>query len=439
MKILLAAHHFPPTYRGGAEWRTHRTARALLEMGHKVRVVCVEDTKARNGPSYSYEDEVFQGVPVRRLSLALAHSSDPAQHEYRNPLTGRAVQELITEFKPDILHLISGYLMTGSTIEAARRAGVPVVLTLTDFWFLCPRITLIQSDGKLCSTPAHPPACALCLRKQKRRYLLLDQWSGGLAGRLFKWAWEKGGDPLRSALEDRYAYHRQLLREVQVVISPSHFLKEFLQSQGISPRRFLFMRQGLDRNDWVKAAFEPSNSRLRIGYVGQIARHKGVDVLIEAFRQLRPGARHPQLFLYGDVNQFPDFSSQLRRRTQGLEEIVWAGRFDHAQVTQIYATLDLIVVPSIWYENSPNVILEAFATGTPVVVSQLGGMRELVEEDVNGYHFEAGNANALSERLQRFVDRPDLAEQLGKGSPPVKTIQAEIEELLQVYWSLKEN
>lgn len=434
MRILFAAHHFPPTFRGGAEWRTHRTARALLEAGHEVRVICVEDT---DGHGFSYVDDVYERVPVRRLSLDLVQSPDPVRHQYRNPSTGRAVQELIAEFKPDILHLISGYLMSGSTIEAAQEARVPVVLTLTDFWFLCSRITLVRSDGSLCSTPAHPPACALCLRKQKRRFMLLDRWSGGLAGQLFSFAWQKGDDALLSALQDRNEYLRQLLDKVEAVISPSLFLKELFETQGVSPRRFLYMRQGLNTSDWVEPV-KSGNSHLRIGYIGQIARHKGVDVLIEAFRQLRPGARKAQLFLYGDVNQFPDFSSRLLKQAEGLEGIVWAGRFEHAQIAQIHAGLDLLVVPSVWYENSPNVILEAFATGTPVIVSQLGGMSELVEDGVNGYHFEAGNAGALAERLQRFVDRPDLAERLGQRTPPIKTVHQEIAELLQVYQSLKE-
>lgn len=439
MRILLAAHHFPPTFRGGAEWRTHRTARSLLDAGHEVRVICVEQIQVGGEDGYQFTDDEYEGVPVRRLYLNLSQDSDLVHYEFQNPLTGRAVQDLVTEFLPDVLHLISGYLISGSVIEKVKELQIPVVLTLTDFWFLCPRVTLTRSDGKLCNTPAHPSACALCLRKEKRRYRLLDNWTGGLVGRILTLAWREGNDRLLSTLEKRNQYLRRMLERSDVVISPSRFLKKLFENQGISLRRFIYMRQGLDLESWIKAKPKPSNDRLRIGYIGQIARHKGVDVLIEAFRQLRPGAQKPWLFLYGDVKQFPNYSNQLRRRTEDLEEIVWAGRFEHAQIAQIHDGLDLLVVPSIWYENSPNVILEAFATGTPVVVSELGGMSELVEEGVNGFRFEAGNASELAERLQQFVDRPDLADRLGKNHPPVKTIQAEIDELAQIYRSLKES
>ena len=96
-----------------------------------------------------------------------------------------------------------------------------------------------------------------------------------------------------------------------------------------------------------------------------------------------------------------------------------------------------MVLPSVWFENSPNVILEAFASRTPVVVSRLGGMAELVVNGENGFHFDAGNAQDLASVLQRFVDQPGLAETLGNASPRVKTVAEEVEELLQVYTTLE--
>ncbi len=437
MRILIAVHHFPPTFGGGAEWRAHRTARGLRQAGHQVQVVCVDSITQGDGQALAHVETIYQGVPVQRLSFNLSQSPAPFLWGYRNPLVGQYVGELLKSFRPHVLHLISGYLMSGSVIEAAQALGVPTVVTLTDFWFLCPRITLVRSDDSLCTTPADPLACTLCLRKEQRRYRLANRWSGGLVGQALSFIWQKSGDDLLAAVRQRKDYLFALLDTIDVVISPSQFLKELFEAQNVSPRRFLYMRQGLDVSDWAEAKPKRSDGRLRIGYIGQMARHKGVDVLVEAFRRLRPGDPAPRLILYGDTAQFPRFAARLRKQVTGQQAIVFAGTFEHSQIGRIHAGVDVLVVPSMWYENSPNVILEAFATGTPVVVSRLGGMAELVTDDVNGFHFQPGNAEALARVLQRFIDQPDLAANLARNVPPVKTVQQEIQELLQVYTSLE--
>ncbi len=437
MRILIAVHHFPPTFGGGAEWRAYRTARGLQQAGHQVQVVCVDSIAQGDGQTLQHVETSYNGLAVQRLGFNLAQSLVPFEWAYRNPLVGQYVGELIKSFRPHVLHLISGYLMSGSTLQAAQALGVPTVLTLTDFWFLCPRITLVRSDDALCTTPAEPPACALCLRKERRRYRLADRWSGGIVGRSLAHFWQERRDGLLTAVEQRKAYLLPLLDTVEVVISPSRFLKGLFEAQGVAPRRFLYMRQGLDMSDWVEAEAKRRDGRLRIGYIGQLARHKGVDVLVEAFRRLPVSDPAPQLILYGDTAQFPRFAAQLQRRVADRPDVVFAGTFDHAQIRRIHAGLDVLVVPSVWYENSPNVILEAFAAGTPVVVSQLGGMAELVADGVNGFHVAPGDADGLAGVLQRFVDRPELVAELAQHMPPVKTVQQEIGELVQVYASLE--
>jgi glycosyltransferase involved in cell wall biosynthesis len=433
MKILIAVHHFPPTFTSGAEWRAHRTARGLQQAGHQVQVVCVESITNGVEQTLKYTKTNCDGLAVHRLYLDT--SQLPFQWSYRNPLIGQYVGDLLQEFKPDVLHLISGYLMSGSTVEAAQELGVPVVLTLTDFWFLCPRITLVRSDGSLCVSPAEPLACTLCLRKQKRRYRLLDQLSGGAIGQALCLAWQKRGSALLRALRERRCYLLSLLDTVDAAISPSRFLQSLFEAQGVSPRHFVHMRQGLDVSDWVEAEPLKDNSHLQFGYIGQIAAHKGVDILIAAFQRLHAGERSLRLVICGDMEQFPRFVRQLRKRVVSRRDVVFTGRFEHSKIRQVHAGIDVLVVPSVWYENSPNVILEAFATGTPVVVSRLGGMAELVTDGVNGFQFEAGDAGDLARVLQRFIDQPDLVRALGREMPAVKTAEEEIGELLQVYAS----
>jgi glycosyltransferase involved in cell wall biosynthesis len=97
----------------------------------------------------------------------------------------------------------------------------------------------------------------------------------------------------------------------------------------------------------------------------------------------------------------------------------------------------VVVVPSVWYENSPNTILEAFAHHTPVIVSALGGMAELVQDGVNGLHFAPRDPSDLAAKLRRLIDDRQLMARLQAGIAPVKTAASEMAELTSIYRSLQ--
>ncbi|MBK8797570.1 MAG: glycosyltransferase [Anaerolineales bacterium] len=113
MKVLIGVHHFPPVYRG-AEWRAHRLASALQEAGHEASVICVERIDDAQAAPLAYADEVFEGVAVRRLSFDLGAAPDPLHWEYDNLWVGEHLRQVFDERKPDLFHLIGGYLLTGS-------------------------------------------------------------------------------------------------------------------------------------------------------------------------------------------------------------------------------------------------------------------------------------------------------------------------------------
>jgi glycosyltransferase involved in cell wall biosynthesis len=440
MRILIAVHHFPPSFGGGAEWRALRTAKGLQREGYQVQVVCVDSISHGDGRALEHTDTFYDEILVHRLRFNLAQAPDPFRWSYRNPLIGQYLAVLLEEFEPDVLHLISGYLITGSAVEAAQAAGIPVVLTLTDFWFLCPRVTLVRSDGELCSVPDDSLECLLCLCKERRRHRLPDRFTSGLWGRGLRALWRLPGglraaglSRLATGLKERREYLPALLDSVSVAISPSRFLKSLFESRGVCPRQFHYIRQGLETGRWVPAEFHQEDGYLRIGYIGQIAPHKGVDVLVEAFCHLQAGIRKPLLRIYGDLEKHPDFARRLQRWVRGRDDVLFAGPFPNHQIKRVHAGLDVLVVPSLWYENSPTVILEAFAAGTPVVVSNIGGMAELVEDGVNGLCFVPGDVKGLSLLLQRMADDPDLVQRLWERIPIVKTVEEEIEELSEIY------
>jgi len=427
MKIVIAVHHFSPRYTGGAELRAYRTATWLRDHENDVHVVCVEAMNAGDRSGLAFEDDTYGGLSVRRLSFNLTCAPDPFRWTYDNSWIGVHLREYLSELAPDLLHLIGGYLMSGTALRVASDLGIPTVVTLTDFWFLCPRITLLRSNGQLCVPPCDAVTCARCLGEEKRRYRI----PGRIMPVLMDAFWRMQRDRV-ARIQARKVFLRETLDRVDAIISPSQFLRDLFVEAGVAPERIVFSRQGRDFPDLASELVEKAPAKhLRIGYMGQIAPHKGVHTLFEAVRQLPNVAL--EVKAYGDATRFPGYALRLRQMVHQDSRLSLLGVYEQTEVTRVLQGLDVVVVPSVWYENSPNTILEAFAHRTPVIVSDLGGMAELVEDGVNGLRFIPGNASDLAARLRQLVDDPGLLSRLRDGIGPVKSVAEEMAELQQVY------
>lgn len=427
MKIIIAVHHFPPRYTGGAEGYAYRMAAALQARGHEVRVVCVERIDTGPGGSVAWEDDVYEGIMVRRLSFNMTAAPDPFRWEYDNLWIGNHLREFLSEHRPDVFNLISGYLISASALPVAYQLGIPAVVTLTEFWFLCRRLLMLRSDGQLSTLPINAAICARCLGEEKRRYRLLGRIAPGLMDAF----WRLRKTQIRN-VEARMAFLRQTLNQVDAIISPSQFLRSIFIEAGVAPERIIFSRHGLDFSNLRPEMLEKTpSSGLRVGYMGQIARHKGVHVLFEAARRMPDASLTVRA--YGDTAYFPEYTARLRRLIAGDERLELAGVYRRQEVSQVLRELDVTVVPSLWYENCPNVILEAFAHRTPIVASNLGGMAELVHDGENGLLFALGDADDLVRQLRRLLDDPCLLPALRAGIGPVKSVAQEVDELEAIY------
>jgi glycosyltransferase involved in cell wall biosynthesis len=245
-----------------------------------------------------------------------------------------------------------------------------------------------------------------------------------------------GKEDLLAALMERWHYLREMFGAADLVLSNSQFLKEMLTAHGFHASQFRQLRQGVDTERWVCDGAKEPSPYLRVGYIGQIAKHKGVDVLVRAFKRLQIKGSAPSLLLYGNAKQFPSFTRYLGRLIDGDERIGFAGTFPNERILEIHSRLDVLVVPSVWYENSPNVVLEAFAARTPVMASDRGGLAELVQHGVNGLLFRMGDAADLACQLQRLLDEPSLMEHLRSGIGQVRTFEQEATEVAQICYEV---
>jgi glycosyltransferase involved in cell wall biosynthesis len=442
MKILIVSPHFPPRYIGGVEMYTKRLADMLLARGERPEVVAAERVDITQS-SMKVERESEFGYPVHRLSGPIVRERERLGIGFDSPECERAMNRIFDDSAPDLLHLHSGYLLGGPALAAARHRRIPVVVTLHDYWFICPRITLTHPSGAPCSGPESAAKCAWCLATEKRRYAMPDTMLQGRLGRgVIATLTQSTVAPLAARLPSvrqlstRLSVLLDLLQSANVILSPSHFLRDQMIRAGMPGSRIQVSRYGIEIVP-VQRSRRSAESTLCVGYLGQVAPHKGVHVLIEAVRRMATDRLEARI--YGDLTREPGYVEHLRDLAAGDTRITFPGPYVRAQVYEILGGLDVIVVPSVWYENAPFVIQEAQASGVPVVASRLGGMRELVSDQENGLLFEPGNANDLARQLQRFIDEPRLVERLEPNPGVVRSVDSEFDELHGHYARLLTN
>jgi glycosyltransferase involved in cell wall biosynthesis len=431
MKVVIGVHHFPPHHIGGGENEAYRVAKGLLDRGHEVNVICVEDIQTGSAPGLFFIDDLYKGVPVRRLFYNHHLIPDKTRFEYDNPWIGDHLKMFLAEQVPDIYFQISGYLLTGSTLRAAAELGLPVVVELTEFWFLCPRINMLKSDGRLSSLPFNPVDCARCLGEEKRRFRI----PGKLVPGVMEQYWRQQKVPINQ-IEQRSISLNNTLAGVDQFISPSRFLREMYIESGLPEDKIIFIRQGVElAGNRTQSLVTQKSDKLRIGYLGQIAPHKGTLLLAQAIKSISD----PRLkaSFYGDTLTNPGYVNEIRQLIANDSRMELAGTYHSpAELEKILLNLDVLVMTSVWYENSPTVILEAYSCNTPVIAAKLGGMAELVQDGQNGFLFEPGNAADLAVKIKRLLDQKELLQEFQGNIAPVKTVKQQIDEFENLFISI---
>jgi glycosyltransferase involved in cell wall biosynthesis len=237
----------------------------------------------------------------------------------------------------------------------------------------------------------------------------------------------------------RTRFLRERVNAVDAVLAPTKLMLRMLVANGIDPTLVKVSPYGINTADFRDARrTRPAAGGLRVGYIGTIHRQKGLHVLLEAFQRL-PRDGSATLRVCGNLRSYPDYAREVYDLAGGDPRINFAGRFPNEKMPEELGKVDVLVVPSTWYENTPLVIYSAFAAGIPVVASNLGGMAEVVAHGENGLLFEPGDPEDLAHQLRRLISEAGLLEDLGENAGDVRSVEDSVEEMLYLYGSLREN
>jgi glycosyltransferase involved in cell wall biosynthesis len=424
MKLLFVVHQYLPRHVTGTEQYVRALAHGLQQAGHQVTVFAYEPLIqfAAPGREWFEQDEVVEGVPVHRCSVHPRHSANRELGDYENPLVGQLFARWFAAQSFDVVHVFHPRNIGLCALREPRRRGVPVVVHLMDFWFLCPNYLLLRSDGRLCDGPPDQGlGCIGCIDAQ----LAANVDADGLRPYLAALASlpTPAGDLTPTVARRAHALVARKptlfaeLAQASAVIAPSRFLRQRFEAQGFPNGRIRHLPYGLDRSRGAVRPAQPAardRAVLQVGYIGSISRHKGVHIAIAAVRAL---ARHDvRLCVHGSLDSHPDYAAELRRLAADDPRIEFCGRFEPPELGRVLASLDCLAVPSLWYENTPFAVLEALNFGLPVLASDLGGIAEIVQHEHNGLLFPAGDAQALGGAIARLHDDRALLQRLGAGA-----------------------
>jgi glycosyltransferase involved in cell wall biosynthesis len=440
VKILLCAHRFLPRFVGGVEVYTLQMAQALQALGHKVQVVTGEPGD-RPDDTIMVSDEVFEGVPLQRLGF----DSQRRPARYRvvgyDPDMAARLAGALEEWAPDVVHVINFSSLTGTIMQLAKRSGFPVAFTAADFAPICLRGTFLQDDERLCDGHEEIHKCARCLAQDSSLFALLYNAIDHMPEPLFKAA-ARLGEWLRPNLISgtildmprRWTTLRPLLKQLDRIIAPSTVMRDMLVLNGVDPGRIVISVYGVRPPLLPLPAKEPA-PYVRFAFIGRIARDKGVHLLVRAFDSL-PHTNSARLTLYG-VPEKRAYADNVCKIAAGNPNIILAGYLDNVEIHHAYRQIDVLVTPSLWHENSPITILEAHVNRTPVISSDISGVADLVDHEVNGLLFKRGDQIDLMRQMQRCIEDPELLPRLTAGIRPVKTVGEDAAGLVELYQQIE--
>ena len=426
MRVLFLTHDYLPAHPAGTEIHTAELARRLRELGVETFLFTTEKDISR--PHLSMTTREYEGTPVFELVNNLFYSGFEQTWDF--PPAADAFARILDEVRPDVVHAMHLLYLSVGCIEEAAKRSIPVVFTLHDFWLVCPRFgQLVHADGSICHT-VDAARCGTCLarfpfaqssmqRGVARGLTALRSVTGidlkqpvrSLAARVGRRS--AGGGEVDAEVAARFevlareradALRARLEPCVQRFLAPSRFLLERFAGFGYDAGKFEHVPNGIELDAFEGFRREPSaHGKLRVAFLGTLAPHKAPHLVVQAWDRLEPELRErAELTIFGGGEHFPDYVRELEASAHAVGARI-GGKLARGQVPSAFASIDLLVVPSVWYENMPLTLLEARATRTPVLASDLGGMRELVEEGHSGWRFPAGDVGALAGLLAERI------------------------------------
>jgi glycosyltransferase involved in cell wall biosynthesis len=433
MKVIHIPFCFYPDPVGGTEVYVESLAQRLRQRGVKIVITA---------PGERTEQYKHNGLAVRRFAISSELNDIRDLYGEGDRTAAQEFARILDEERPDIVHMHA--FTRGVSLRLVRevkRRGINVVFTYHTPTISCQRGTLLRWGIEVCDGELNVRACAACTLHSRGMSKTGSKILSNLPsfiGRLVSSAGLSGGAWTAMRMSElvglRHSAFHSMMQEVDQVVALCQWTKELLARNNVPAEKITVSRHGLFLNN---SRITPQAARsplpIRIAFFGRMDRTKGPDVLIRALRSL-PNAS-VELHLYGIVQDASntEYFDQLKQLAEADSRISFLPAVPGEQVVSLLQNYHLLAVPSRWLETGPLVVLEAFAAGTPVIGSKLGGIAELITHDVNGALVEPDSVESWRQAIHRFCEDRTLLHRLKQGIRPPRDMSSVAQEMLLLY------
>lgn len=291
----------------------------------------------------------------------------------------KAIKKEIKDVKPDLVYIIHFVnKLSPSVICGAKKMGVPVVLRLSDYFLLCPRFDFLRNK-KICED---------CLSKGYKACIKNRCVKNSLFASIIR------------VFSMKFHKFINVYKDVDAFITPSNFLKNKLIENGFDKDKI-----NLIPTFTIKNLNNDSENIGKYGlYFGRISEEKGVETIVKAYQKI------PDHFLKIMGDDTTDEAIRLKEYVSknNMKNVEFVGFKIGDELEDIIENSRFTLIPSIWYDNLPNTALESMAYKKPIIASNIGSLPELVEDNMNGLLFEAGNPDELKDKIIMLDDNASV-------------------------------
>ncbi len=400
MRIAVVTAHFPPNFTSGGSLAPQRLAREMQARGHEVSVYAGSLDRSRSaGEAWNTVDE--GGFPVRWIEIhpwiGWADSNN-----IDNPVVTADYRRWLLETQPDVVHVHSCQAIGVGVVEAAADAGIPVVVTMHDFWWCCARQFLADRTYRPCSLVVDAGVCACEVD---------HRWLGLRNARL-----------------------RDALERADVVLCVSRSAADVMAANGVDPAKLRVDENGLEDAAPAPRPAQAPHPGVTFRYTGGWNEMKGARVVVDAARELAAAVPTGWRVIAHELDDFL-IANDVSLAGVPVESVP---SFAPAEAGAVWANTDVLLVPSIMRESHSLVTREALTAGVPVICTDTLGPEEVVTDGVNGLIVPAADASSLADAMRRVVTDPELLASMRAASSavPIRPIADQVEGLLALYSEL---
>lgn len=423
-----------PDSQGGSEIYVQNIIKSLSQI--RVESVVVAGSGANTEDKYKYYGvDVFRyPTSDERIEVIRGVTSHAGFDVYR---------KLLSSLNCDVYHQHSWTQGCGiHHLRFAKSLGIPLVVTVHVPGVLCMQGTMMKYGVDECEGPIDLKTCARCAAHAKGLNrsmtksvnvipMSLSQLpiSAGISGKI------ASAVSIKSLIHLHNGYFKELVESSNRIIVLSEWMYDAMRVSGAAQKKLVLCRHGIEQAPYIKiAGYKSKDDTLRIGFLGRADPIKGIERIVEAVKRLHQ-CPDLELLIYAIAGTELEehYLEKLKNNACDDPRIRFEEAVSQTEVPRIMSEFDVLAVPSQSRETGPLTLLEAYAAGTPVLGSNLGGIREYIQDGVNGYLLSPFRTDEWIHAIRELLDNPDKLDTFRRHIKEVRSVDDVASDMLQVY------